>query len=378
MPLGSVLTPALLLDLDILDRNIRRMQDRANSLGVALRPHIKTHKCLEIARRQRDAGARGITVSTFYEAEQFAAAGFDDITWAFPIPPVYTGRAAELSKRITFRVVIDSVEAKGHLDKAARVANAPLHVWLKVDCGNHRAGVDPASDLAERLVKSLSESSVLKFDGILCHSGHSYKGKNRGEILAAAREERDVMVDFADRMRSRGYRVPSVSVGSTPAMQTIDDLTGVTEARPGNYAFFDYTMAMLGVCGVEDCALTVLASIISHQAGAPHFLTDAGALALSKDLGPAHLPNPMGMGPIYEDYERKRLHAHVHMGALSQEHGKVVAKGGFSIDSLFPVGDRVRILEHHSCLAVPNFDEYLVLQDGDIVDRWTILKGRSA
>ena len=115
MPLGSLLTPALLLDQDILERNLQRMQQRANLLGVSLRPHMKTHKCLEIGKRQRELGAKGITVSTFYEAEKFADAGFDDITWAFPIPPVYATKAADLASRITFRVVIDSLEAKGTL-----------------------------------------------------------------------------------------------------------------------------------------------------------------------------------------------------------------------------------------------------------------------
>ena len=377
MPLGSLLTPALLLDQDILERNLQRMQQRANLLGVSLRPHMKTHKCLEIGKRQRELGAKGITVSTFYEAEKFADAGFDDITWAFPIPPVYATKAADLASRITFRVVIDSLAAKGHLDKAARVSERKLHVWLKIDCGNHRAGVDPRSPEAEELIRKLNESSVLEFDGILSHSGHAYAGRNPDEILDAARQERDVMVDLAGRMRAKGLRVPGISVGSTPAMAVIDRLDGVTEARPGNYVFYDYTMATLGICGVEDCAVTVLASVISHRPHARHFLTDAGALALSKDLGPAHVPNPMDMGPIYEDYNRKRLFAHIHMGSLSQEHGKVVTDGGMALDGMFSVGERVRILENHSCLTVAHFDEYVVIQDDEPVQRWQILKGRS-
>lgn len=377
MSLASLLTPALLLDFDILERNLRRMQDRAAALKVRLRPHLKTHKCVEIAKWQQRLGASGVTVSTFYEAVQFAAAGFDDILWAFPLPPVYATRVAELAGKITLRVVVDSLEAKGHLDKAARVTGHPIHVWLKVDCGNHRAGVDPRSPQAEDLVRKLSESKTLVFDGILSHSGHAYSGHNRDEILAAARQERDVMIEFAERMRSNGVRVPEISVGSTPGASVIDHLDGIAEMRPGNYAFYDYTMAMLGVCGVEDCALTVLSSVISHQPGAKHFLTDAGALALSKDTGPSHVHNPMGMGPIYEDYDRKRLFAHIHMGGLSQEHGKVVADETAHIDGRFPVGDRVRILEHHSCLAVPHHDEYVVVREDDIIDRWKILKGRS-
>jgi len=376
MHISQLPTPALLLDLDILQRNLKRMQDRANRLNVALRPHIKTHKCLEIGERQKKLGAQGITVSTFYEAEQFAAAGFDDITWAFPIPPVYATRAAKLAEKITFRVLVDSFEAKGHLDKIARTNGSKLHVWLKIDSGSHRAGVDPHSRLAEELTEALAESKVLAFDGILTHAGHSYSSKTRQEILKVANEERDIMLQFAERMRAKRIPVPAISIGSTPTMSVVENLDGITEIRPGNYCFHDYTMVALGVCGVEDCAVTVLASIISHQPKAKHFLTDAGALALSKDLGPTHLKNDMDMGPIYENYERKRLHAHLHVRTLSQEHGKVVAHGVEEIEGKFKVGERVRILENHSCLSVPNFDEYYVVKDDEVIDRWKVLRGR--
>ena len=156
MHINQLPTPALLLDLDILQRNLRGMQDRAGKLKVALRPHIKTHKCVEIGKKQTGLGAKGITVSTFYEAEQFAAHGFDDITWAFPLPPIYAIKVAELAEKIILRVLVDSKEAKGHLDKVARTNGNKIHVWLKVDSGNHRAGVDPNARLAEELTESLA------------------------------------------------------------------------------------------------------------------------------------------------------------------------------------------------------------------------------
>ena len=376
MHIHELPTPALLIDLEILERNFGFMQGRANELRVTLRPHIKTHKCLEIATRQRDLGAKGITVSTFYEAEVFLAAGFTDITWAFPLPPVYAARVARFPESTCLRVVIDGREAKGHLDKICRTKGRKVHVWLKVDCGYHRAGVDPKTAEAEYLVKSLSESKVLEFDGILSHSGHAYHARRREEILPFAREERDTMVEFAGRMRAKGYQVPAVSVGSTPAMTVVDDLTGINEMRPGNYAFYDYTQAMIGSCGVGECALTVLSSVISHQAGASHFLTDAGALALSKDAGPTHVKNQMGMGCIFENYERKRLEAHLELTTLSQEHGRVNAEAARYIEGRFPVGERVRILEHHSCLTAANFDKYYVVKDDQVVDEWKILRGR--
>jgi len=375
MNVAELLTPALLIDQSILERNLKTMQGRAKSLGVALRPHIKTHKCLEIARKQRDLGAQGITVSTFYEAETFIGAGFSDVLWAFPIPPVYATRVLKFPES-TIRVVIDGSEAKGHLDKVCRTAGRKLHVWLKVDCGYHRAGVDPESEEAERLVQSLVDSDVLLFDGILSHSGHAYHARNRQEILPIAQQERDVMVGFAERMKAKGYPIPAISIGSTPAVSVIDRLDGISEVRPGNYAFYDYTQAMIGSCGVGDCALTVLASVISHQPGASHFLTDAGALALSKDEGPTHVKNEMGMGILFENYERKRLASHLQLATLSQEHGKVIAESPRFLEHSFAVGEKVRILEHHSCLTAANFDRYYVVDGDEVVDEWRIYRGR--
>jgi D-serine deaminase-like pyridoxal phosphate-dependent protein len=197
MTIDRLPTPALLLDLDILEENLHSMQERADKHLVFLRPHIKTHKCIEIARKQQALGAKGITVSTFYEAEQFAKAGFNDITWAFPLPPVYAAKAIELANKITFRLVIDSIEARNALIDAAANSGKPAHVWLKVDCGFHRAGVDPSSTFAEELTRSLAYSSALQFDGILTHAGHSYLADSTKKIVGIAEQERSTMVNFA-------------------------------------------------------------------------------------------------------------------------------------------------------------------------------------
>jgi D-serine deaminase-like pyridoxal phosphate-dependent protein len=377
MHIDQLLTPALLLDLEVLERNLAFMQGRAKALGVRLRPHIKTHKCSEIARRQIQHGAQGITVSTFREAEQFAAAGFTDLVWAFPLPLVYTSRVLAMSDDITLGVVIDGDEALRYLETAARMRGKKQHVWLKVDCGYHRAGVEPSHPLAENLIRRLNSSDSLVFDGILSHSGYAYSARSREEILTYANRERSVMVDFAQRMRQLGYRIPAVSIGSTPAMSVVEDLTGIDEIRPGNYVFYDLTQVMIGSCTVADCALTVLASVISHQAGASHAVTDAGALALSKDPGATHLGSPPIMGRIFEDYERKCLHPEIALGSLSQEHGKIVADDPSVLAATLEVGDRIRILEHHSCLTAANFDRYWVVKSDQVVDEWPILRGRS-
>lgn len=376
MHINDLPTPALILDLDILERNLSRMQEKAISHNVALRPHIKTHKCLEVGRKQVNLGAKGITVSTLYEAQQFANVGFNDIIWAFPLPLVYIPRALSLAKKIQLGLVVDSLEAIDTLEVASMKSNSSINVWLEVDCGSQRGGVDPHSIIAEQLLGMLEESKSLVFKGILTHAGHSYNAKSREEIIPIAEQERTVMVRFAEKMREKGYSIPAISIGSTPTMSVTKNLKGIDEIRPGNYAFYDYTQAMIGSCDVNDCALTVMAMVVSHQPGATYFIIDAGALALSKDLGPTHVSNDMDMGVIFEDYERKRLHSHIHLRTLSQEHGKVVADDRKHIENKFRVGDRVRILEHHACLTAAQFDKYYVVREDTVVDEWKILRGR--
>jgi D-serine deaminase-like pyridoxal phosphate-dependent protein len=363
MRFSDLPTPALLLDLDRLEANLARMAARAAALGVTLRPHVKTHKCLEIGERQRALGARGITVSTLHEARVFAEHGFDDITWAFPVILSRLEEARAVSARAALGLTVDGPEALAALERFGH----PFPVWLKVDCGYHRAGVDPGSDRALELARSIHGSSTLRFAGILTHSGHAYHAVGDAARAAVAEEERHVMVDFAARLRAAGVAVPCVSVGSTPAMTAAARLDGVDEARPGNYAFYDYTQSVLGSCGVGDCAVTVLASVVSSQPGGHHSVVDAGALALSKDTGPEHGP-PATMGQLFADYGRGTLHAERRVVSLSQEHGIVNAR--------LPVGERVRILPHHSCLTVACFDEYCVARGDEVVDRWKIWRGR--
>jgi D-serine deaminase-like pyridoxal phosphate-dependent protein len=361
-PLDDLATPALLLDLDVVERNLRRMAARAAALGVALRPHVKTHKCIELGERQRALGAAGITVSTLAEARAFAAHGFDDVTWAFPVILSRLDEVRELASRITLRLVADSPQAVDAL-AGLGTPERPLHVWLKVDCGYHRAGVDPGAPESVELAGRIAGAPALAFDGVLSHSGHAYHGGSREEIAAVAEEERRVMSGFAERLRAAGIAVPGVSVGSTPAMAAVERLDGATEARPGNYAFYDFMQVCLGSCAVGDCGVTVLASVVSSRAGSGQCVVDAGALAMSKDTGRKET-----FGEIFADYGLGTLREEARLVSLSQEHGVVSAP--------LPVGERVRILPNHSCLTAACFDEYQVVRGGALVDRWKIWRGR--
>jgi D-serine deaminase-like pyridoxal phosphate-dependent protein len=361
-------TPALLLHLDVVERNVQHMSERARHLGVALRPHAKTHKCVELARLQLERGARGLTVSTLVEAEVFARAGFNDVTWAFPIDPTHIPHARRLAEATgaTLRVAVDD-------ERTARaLAGSGLHVWLKVDSGLHRAGVNPESPYALQVAAELGKERGLVFDGILTHSGHAYRTTSKAEAAQVAEQERSVMVGFAGRLRDAGVPVREVSVGSTPAMAAVQDLTGVTEARPGNYVFYDRTMVLIGCCEPADVGVTVLATVVSRQPGAAHFIIDAGALELSKDPGPAHL-TPQAMGAV-------RGAPELTVTTLSQEHGLIRAESAAALDGRFTVGTQVEIIPNHSCLTVPHFDEYHVIRGtgdhGREVDRWKVERGR--
>ncbi|RMH20759.1 MAG: hypothetical protein D6696_07400 [Acidobacteria bacterium] len=356
--LDQLPTPALLLDLEVLERNVARMARRAQRLGVALRPHVKTHKCLEIAELQERHGAAGFTVSTLDEARVFVDRGFTDLTWAFPLPLSRLAEARRLAQRANLRLLVDSPQAVAALEAQEH----PFHVWLKVDCGYHRAGVDPSSGMALELARRIATAPRLVFDGILTHSGQAYDAPSVEALRAVAEEERRVMVDCAERLRAAGIAVPRVSVGSTPATSVAESLDGVDEARPGNYVFYDHVQVALGACTAADCALTVLASVVSRQRD--HAVVDAGALALSKDPGTGTT-----MGEIYRDYAGGILDPELRLVALSQEHGH--------LNRPLAVGERLRILPNHSCLTAACFDHYTVVRGDEVVGRWRIWRQRT-
>lgn len=359
MTLDELPTPSLILDLDVLKRNLKRMAKRLERLDVAVRPHVKTHKCIEIAKLQREAGARGLTVSTLREAADFADAGFTDLTWAFPVILNRLPEIRRIAERVTLRLLVDTREAIDTLVATGFDA----HVWLKVDCGYHRAGVDPASPIALELAQRLHDSDSLIFDGLLTHAGHGYDTRSREDLLQVADEERQVMVELAERLRHEGVRVHGVSVGSTPTMSVIRNLDGVTEARPGNYAFYDFMQCGLGSCQVSDVALTVLTSVVSAQPGAGHSVIDAGVLSLSRDPG-LDWAEPVGYGRIFREYALDELEPDFWVTSLSQELGIVNRR--------LRVGQRLRVMPNHSCLVVPNFEHYQVVEGEQVVDRWTV------
>jgi D-serine deaminase-like pyridoxal phosphate-dependent protein len=372
MNLSELPTPALVLDVVRVRRNAERMSERVKGMGARLRPHIKTHKCVQVARLQTTAGSAALTVSTLAEASWFAARGFTDLTYAVPIESGKFAAAIELARECErLALLTDDLETVGQLNAAARAANVSLELFLKVDCGYHRCGVEPHTKEAFEIPRRIQDASHLRFAGILTHAGHSYRSRNPEELQRIARSERDVMVEFAAALRHENIPVPLVSIGSTPTISTVEHLEGIDEARPGNYIFFDAFQATLGSCRFEDCALTVLSAVVHRDAGRRKLVIDAGAVALSKDRGAVEFDETCGYGRVL-DVEGRDLNLRV--ATLSQEHGMIEVLDDPLFETL-RVGTRLRVLANHSCLTAAQHPHYNVLEDGRIVDRWQIQRG---
>lgn len=371
MNLETLKTPSLVLDIGKVKRNAERMSERIRQFGADLRPHIKTHKCIEVARLQTAGHSGAVTVSTLAEARAFAANGFSQITYAIPIEPGKFDETIEISRDCELSLITDDIEVPDQLNAAAKQANVILKLFLKVDCGYHRCGVEPTTQDAIEIPGRIANASNLRFAGILTHAGHSYNCQTKPELLALAKHERDVMANFGETLRKEVGQVPIVSIGSTPTITNVDHLEGIDEVRPGNYIFFDAFQATLGSCSFDDCALTVLASVVHRNRGRRKVIIDAGAIALSKDRGPVGLNPNCGYGKVL-DLKGKDLDLTV--SEMSQEHGVVIAEDEQTFDRL-KVGSRVRVLANHSCLTAAQHSHYNVLEGENIMDHWKIHTG---
>lgn len=359
--LATLETPLALVDQRRLERNIHRMQSAIDALGVRLRPHVKTAKCVPIAVRQREAGAHGITVSTLKEADEFHAAGFDDILYAVGIVPNKIPHVLALRRRgCRLKVVVDSVEAADALVAAGRAAEHRFEALIEVDVDGQRAGVPPDSPLLVEIGRLLHDGGV-ELGGVMTHGGGSYAMRGHDALVAFAEQERSRCVQAAARLREAGLPCTTVSVGSTPSALFAHSAAGVTEIRAGVYVFHDLVMAGLGVCRTEDIALSVLTTVIGHQPAKGWVLVDAGWMALSRDRGTQSQPIDQGYGLVCD--EAGSVLDEWIVGAANQEHGIVTHREGLAPADLrqrFPVGSRLRVLPNHACATAAQFNRYLV------------------
>ncbi|WP_330300264.1 DSD1 family PLP-dependent enzyme [Streptomyces sp. NBC_00503] len=350
-------TPFAVVDVRKARRNIERLARRAEGLGVALRPHVKTSKSLDVAALLAEGAACPVTVSTLAEAEAFADGGYTDITYAVGIDPHKLPRVFALLRRgVTLRILLDSAEQAAFVARASREAGIPVPALVEIDCDGHRGGVKADAPELPDIARTLHGAGCL--DGVLTHAGESYFAFTPEQQRKAAENERDVAVAAAERLRAAGLPVATVSVGSTPTAHAAEDLTGITELRAGNYVFFDLVMAGLGVCDVEDLALSVVVTVIGHRAEYGWIVTDGGWMAMSRDRGTAVQAQDQGYG-LVADLDGTLLPGLV-MSAASQEHGTLTARDGAPLPEL-PIGTRLRILPNHACATGAQHRGYHVI-----------------
>lgn len=357
-------TPCLLLDADILQANVDRMRRHLDGLGVTLRPHLKTAKSLEVARRAMAGPTGPATVSTLREAEYFAEGGVRDMIYAVGIAPQKLDRVGAIRRRwgADLAIVLDSAAQAEAVAAWSRRSGDALPVLIEVDADGHRSGVGPRD--AEALVaigRAVADGASMR--GVLLHAGDSYGLSDPAALRRAAEAERVAAVAAAEILRGAGLPCPVVSVGSTPTARYAETLAGVTEVRAGVFMIGDLFQAGVGSCTIDDIALTVLATVIGHQRDKGWIITDAGWMALSRDRGTARQAVDQGYGLACDIAGRP--YPDLIVRDANQEHGIVaVRKGAAAGLPDLPVGARLRILPNHACATGAQHDRYHVVADG--------------
>jgi D-serine deaminase-like pyridoxal phosphate-dependent protein len=334
--------------------------------GVILRPHVKTAKSVEVTQRALDAPTGPITVSTLREAEYFFDHGFRDILYAVGMVAHKVPRIAELTRRgARVSTIVDSAEGAKAIVEAGAREDVRIPVMIEIDSDGHRAGVPPGSPRLLEVAEALGPSLL----GVMTHAGESYNCTTVDAIVDMARRERDAVVQSAEALRKAGHECPVVSVGSTPTATFAPSFAGVTEVRTGVYMFHDLVMAGLGVCDVDDIAISVLATVIGHQPERHWIITDAGWMALSRDRGTAKQRVDQGYGLVC-DSDGTPIGDLIVVDA-NQEHGIVARRDGGAIDlARYPVGSLLRILPNHACATAAQHPEYHVLEANVPVETW--------
>ena len=362
-------TPSLILDLPKTEANIQRAKNCARALGVSWRPHLKTHKCVEVARMQMASPEGPATVSTVKEAEEFFRAGVRDMIYAVGIAPHKLSRIDALnSAGADVKIVLDSVPAALAVSAFCKSQETRIGVLIEIDCDGHRSGLKPADPLLAKVAAALRDGARLC--GILTHAGDSYNAKTPEEIRRAATEEVAAANLAARTLREAGFPVEIVSVGSTPTLCFSEAASGITEYRSGVGTFFDLVMAGLGVCTPEDISVSVLVSVIGHQREKGWVITDGGWMAMSRDRGTANQKVDCGYGLVCD--AAGRLMPEYFVSGANQEHGIISRRDGGPIsEEDFPLDMRLRILPNHACPTCAAFDAYCVTRDNETVfARW--------
>ena len=363
MLLSDLPTPQVLIDRTRALNNIARVQALASGAGVRLRPHAKTHKSPIVAQWQIDAGAVGIACAKVGEAEVFVEAGITDVRLPYPVNPANAPRLIPLMDRSSISIIVDHEAVVRGWSEAMLRAGRTLDVLIKVDVGFHRCGIDPSAG-ALAFIQTVAALPGLKLRGLLSHAGHAYHAASEDELKSIARQEAETLADLRARAAASGIALDEISVGATPTLRFSAGQTGVTELRPGNYVYFDRTQVALGAATLDDCALTVLATVVSKHPG--RIILDCGSKTLTNDQARGIAP-AAGYGAVLAgesddlDYARE-VDDTLIVERLSEEHATVRVTGSTRLEP----GDRVRLVPNHSCV-VSNLVDAVRLVDGEQV-----------
>ena len=363
-PYADLDTPSVIVDLALLERNVAEMAGLAREAGVALRPHVKTHKTPQIAAMQLDAGAAGLTCAKVGEAEALAGAGFTDLFVCYPIVTrTKARRLSALAARpgLSLSTIVDSPAGVAALSAAFADAPEPLETLVKVDTGLGRVGVAPGAAAVD-LARTVAAAPGLRFGGVCAHEGFAYGLPDPEERAAAARAGAATLAATAEELAAAGLPAARVSVGATPGASALAATPGVTEVRPGNYVFYDAMQAGLGVVPLERCALRVLVTVVSHAAR-DRAIIDAGSKTLTSDQGAHGLASAGGFGAVVgrEDVRIERL---------SEEHGWLrLDPAGSDVG----IGETLEVVPVHACPVANLAHELVIVRDGAVIARWPVV-----
>lgn len=352
-------TPALLVDNKKMLNNITKMQNIADTAGVKLRPHTKTHKTPDLARLQLEHGAGGIAVAKLSEAEVMAEYGFDDIQIAnIIIGSQKMDRLIKLRQKIkNLSCNVDSIQSAQELSEKFKISGGWIDVFIEINSGHNRNGTNNYNDIY-LLAKFIEQSQGLNFVGLFTHAGHVYSAKSIEEVKAIGENEGGFLVSIANKLMNQRILVTKISVGSTPTAKYCSKINGVTEIRPGNYIFYDMMQTGLGSCSIDECALTVLATVISKSED--RIIIDAGAKSLSLERGIYGNKDLDSYGLIIGKENSK-------ITRLSEEHGIVE-----NPSDNFYVGEKIRIIPNHVCSVVNLFDTIFITEENKITAQYDI------
>jgi D-serine deaminase-like pyridoxal phosphate-dependent protein len=361
MLLSDLPTPQVLVDLARAQRNIARVQALATAAGTRLRPHAKTHKSPIVARWQIERGAVGVCCAKVGEAEVFAGAGIADIRLPYPVNPSNAPRLLAVMDRAAVSIIVDHLDVARGWSAAMQRAGRTLDVLVKVDVGFHRCGIDPGANPIG-FVQAVSAMPGLRLRGLLSHAGHGYHAGSEADLAAIAQQEAQTLTSIRERASAAGIALDEISVGATPTLRFSAGQPGITELRPGNYVYFDRTQVALGAASLDDCALTVLATVVSAPA-ADRIILDCGSKTLTNDQARGIAKAP-GFGAVLsaDGGVPPSVDETLIIERLSEEHATVRVSGTTRLQP----GDRVRVVPNHSCV-VSNLVDVVRLVDADRV-----------